>query len=107
MPVIAARKNRVPLHLELRVSGRDVAGAPFAESTRTLNVSAGGLCFESRARLCVSGTVTLHIQVPPPLRFRFGGRAVYRVRAIICRVEWLSGQPFARVGARFLQEVEA
>ena len=107
MPVIASRKNRVPLQLDMGVSGRDVAGATFAETTRSLNVSAGGVCFESRARLVVGGMLSLHIQIPDRLRGRFGGRPVYRVRAIVCRVEWLDGQPFARVGARFLEELEA
>jgi hypothetical protein len=106
MPVIAARKTRVPLHLDLRVAGRDVADSTFTEATRTLNVSAGGICFESRARLVVGRMVRLHIQIPPPLRYRFGGRDVYRVRASVCRVEWLEGQPFARVGARFLGEIK-
>lgn len=106
MPFIAARRNRVPLHLDLRVSGRDVAGAAFAETTRTVNVSAGGLCFESRARLFVGAMLTLQVQIPPSLRPRFGGYPLYHVRAIVCRIEWPDGQPFARIGARFLEELE-
>jgi hypothetical protein len=107
MPLIAARNKRVPIHLDLGVSGRDVAGKTFAETTRTLNVSGGGVCFESRARLFVGAMLTLHIQIPVPLRSRFGGKPVYRVRAVVCRVEWPDEQPFGRVGARFLEEVEA
>jgi hypothetical protein len=107
MPVIADRKNRIPLHLDLGVSGRDVTGAPFAETTRTLNVSAGGLCFGTAQRLFVGGNLTLHIQIPPPLRRRFDGRAVYRVRAIVCRLERVEGLELARAGVRFLAEIEA
>jgi hypothetical protein len=106
MAQLAARNNRVPLRLDLEIRGRDAGGVLFRESTRSLNVSGGGICFESRARLPVGVPLTLQIQIPIPLRPRFRGRPVYRVRAIVCRVEWPQGQPFARVGARFLQEVE-
>jgi hypothetical protein len=106
MAQLAARHHRVPLRLDLEVRGRDAAGVLFRESTCSMNVSGGGICFESRARLPVGGPLTLQIQIPVPLRPRFRGQPVYRVRAIVCRVEWPQGQPFARVGARFLQEIK-
>ena len=106
MPQLAARTNRVPLRLDLEVRGRDAAGVLFRESTRSVNVSGGGMCFESRARLNVGVPLTLQIQIPVPLRPRFRDQAIYRVRAIVCRIEWPQGQPFARVGARFLQEIK-
>ena len=106
MPQLAERNNRVPLRLDLEVRGRDAAGVLFRESTRSVNVSGGGMCFESRARLNVGVPLTLQIHIPVPLRPRFRGQPVYRVRAIVCRVEWPQGQPFARIGARFLQEIK-
>jgi hypothetical protein len=89
------------------VSGQDMAGSPFAESTESVNVSGGGLCFETRRTLGVGSRVTLHIQVPPALRKHFGGKPVYRARAVVCRIEPSPTQGASRVGVRFLAEVEA
>lgn len=107
MPAIADREKRVGLQLPVDVSGLDVAGATFAESTRSLNISGGGLCFESQHSLAVGSRLTVRIQLPPPLRRHFGSRATYRARAVVCRVERYEGELSARVGARFLAEVEA
>src|SRR5262245_16145254 len=107
MTTLTDRGRRVSLHLSLDVAGQDAGGAPFAESTRSLNISGGGLCFESRKNLLVGARVTLHIRLPLPLRRHFGGKAVYRARAVVCRVERFQDQPVSRIGVRFLGEVEA
>ena len=107
MITLTNRKNRVPLHLPVDVSGLDAKGSPFAEMTRTLNVSAGGICFESRQNLLVGGRLTLYIRLPLRLRKPFGGRSIYGVKAVICRVEPVPGEEILRVGARFLAELEA
>jgi hypothetical protein len=104
---LTARRRRLGLQLPIRVSGNDERGAPFAEVTRTLNVSGGGVCFESRQRLAPGLRLTLYVSLPLPLRRRFGGRPVYRVQAVICRVERIEAQAVWRIGARFLGEVEA
>jgi len=103
---LVEREKRMSLHLPVEVRGEDAGGLRFTEYTRSVNVSGGGICFESRARLPVGVALTLQIQIPIPLRPHFRGQPVYRVRAIVCRVEWPQGQPFARVGARFLQEIK-
>jgi hypothetical protein len=97
------RSRRMPLHLLLEVRGEDAAGRNFSERTRTLNVSGGGLCFESHRRLPVGGRLRLSIELPARLRRHFGNQVVYRARAVICRVERRGAEP-ARVGARFLRE---
>jgi hypothetical protein len=107
MAAISERQRRVGLQLPLDVSGLDASGAPFAEATRSVNLSGGGLCFESRQRLAVGSRVSVRIELPPPLRRHFGSRATYRALAVVCRVERFEGQPLSRVGARFLGEVEA
>ena len=107
MPALSERQKRLGLHLSVNVSGRDVGGAPFAEATRSLNVSGGGICFESRQNLQPGLRITVHVELPQGLRRHFGGRAVYRARAVVCRVERFEGQPVSKVGARFLGEIEA
>ena len=107
MPALSERQKRLGLHLPVSVSGRDVSGAPFAEATRTLNVSGGGICFESRQNLQHGLRLTIHVELPQTLRRHFGGRAVYRARAVVCRVERFEGQAVSRIGARFLGEIEA
>jgi hypothetical protein len=107
MPALSERQKRLGLHLPVNVSGQDASGAPFAEATRTLNVSGGGICFESRQNLQPGLRVTVHVELPKELRRHFAGRSVYRARAVVCRVERFEGQPVSRVGARFLGEVEA
>src|SRR5262245_29653511 len=107
MITFTERERRLGLHLPVEVSGLRAGGAPFADSSRSLNISGGGICFETRHPLMVGSRLTLHIQLPPPLRKHFRGRAVYRCRAVVCRVERFEGQSLSRIGARFLGEVEA
>lgn len=107
MPALSERQRRLGLHLPVRVSGQDVSGAPFAELTRSLNVSGGGICFETRHNLQPGLRVTVHVELPEGLRRHFAGRSVYRARAVVCRVERFEGQDMSRVGARFLAELEA
>lgn len=101
---LASRERRVGLHLPVEVRGSDASGATFVEMTKSLNVSGGGLAFESDKSLVVGSSLTLAIQVPPALQAHFKGRAVYRVRAVVCRVEHFEGQKHSRVGVRFLGE---
>ena len=107
MATITAREKRVGLHLPLEVSGYDAAGSTFAESSRSINVSGGGLCFETRRTLIVGARLAVQIALPPPLRRHFGGKAVYRARAVVCRVEQSLSDAVSRVGVRFLGELEA
>jgi len=106
MSLLADRSRRVPLHLPVRLRVSDPPSS-FVEHTRTLNVSGGGICLESHQSLQVGTRVELAIELPGPLRRHFGNRAVYRARAVVCRVERLADQPVAKVGARFLAEIAA
>lgn len=102
----ADREKRVGLHLTLDVAGQDAAGAAFQETSRTLNISGGGVLFESHRNLLVGSRLTLAIQIPESLRKRFGDRPVYKVKAVICRVESFEGEQAHRIGARFLGEAK-
>jgi hypothetical protein len=102
---LASRPKRVGLHLPLDVGGRDAFGARFSDRTQTLNVSGGGLAFESGRDLPMGSRLDLSIALPPPLRRHFGGKATYAVRAVVCRVERRQGAATARVGVRFLAEI--
>jgi hypothetical protein len=106
MPGTVDREKRFGLHLPLEVSGADAAGHPFKEDTRTVNISGGGICFESARHILVGTRLTLKIQLPPSLQKRFGGRELYTVRAVVCREENFDGQAVHRIGARFLGEAE-
>ena len=103
---LADRSRRVPLHLAVRLRVSEPPSS-FVEHTRSLNVSGGGICFESHQTLQVGTRLELAIELPRPLRRHFGNRPVYRARAVVCRVERLTDQPVAKVGARFLGEVTA
>jgi hypothetical protein len=107
MATITEREKRVGLHLPLEVSGDDASGTAFAESSRSVNVSGGGLCFETGRTLIVGARLIVQIALPPPLRRHFGGKAVYRARAVVCRVEHSLSDAVYRVGVRFLGEVQA
>jgi hypothetical protein len=98
------REKRVGLHLPVEVQGEDALGVPFSETTRSLNVSGGGICFESRRQIAVGERLQLAIVLPPALRRHFGNVDVYRARAVVCRVERAAAEPGIRVGARFLAE---
>ena len=99
------RERRVGLALGVQVTGRDALGRPFSERTRSINVSGGGICFESREQLALGDHLNVVIDLPPGLRARFQGKDVYRARAVVCRVEHFEGAPGYRVGARFLGEI--
>jgi hypothetical protein len=107
MPLLTDREKRVGLRIPVHVTGRDPGGSPFAEATSSLNVSGGGICFESARQLPVGSRVDLRIRVPPALRRHFRGKGVYAVRAVVCRLEHFEGSGMYRVGARFLEELEA
>ena len=107
MPSLTDRGKRVGLRIPVHVTGRAIPGTPFAEATTSVNVSGGGICFESARQLPVGSRVDLRIQLPPALRRHFGGRAVYAVRAVVCRLEHFEGSGIYRVGARFVGTLEA
>jgi hypothetical protein len=96
------RQKRVGLHLPLTVSGRDPGGNRFTEVTRSLNVSGGGILFESHRPIAVGDRLELSIELPVSLRRHFGDQDTYRARAVVCRVEQLSLEVPRHVGARFL-----
>jgi hypothetical protein len=96
------RQKRVGLHLPLTISGRDPGGRRFTELTRSLNVSGGGILFESHRPIAVGDRVELVIELPLSLRRHFGDQDTYRARAVVCRVQQLSPEAPRHVGARFL-----
>ncbi|HEX9188626.1 MAG TPA: PilZ domain-containing protein [Vicinamibacteria bacterium] len=98
------REKRVGLHLPVEVRGEDGAGARFTEYTRSVNVSGGGICFESHRQIAVGARLFLAIELPLSLRRHFGNRDVFRVRAVVCRVERFEREEVSRIGARFLGE---
>jgi PilZ domain len=102
MPTTRPRSRRLGLALPVVVTGRDERGRTFEESAETRNISAGGLCFETGRRLPVGARLVLDIRLSPALRPRFGGRARYGVRAVVCRIENFAGEDRYRVGVRFL-----
>ena len=99
------RQKRMGLHLPVEVRGEDGAGVRFTEHTRSVNVSGGGICFESHREITVGARLHLSIELPASLRRHFGNRDVFRARAVVCRVERFEGEETARIGARFLGEV--
>jgi hypothetical protein len=102
MAHLASRTRRLGLDLPIVVSGTDAHDEPFNEHTHTVNVSGGGLCYESQYGVPVGARVELKIALPPKLRPRFGGKSVYRVQALVCRVERTGSKGSYRVGVRFL-----
>jgi hypothetical protein len=100
------RRKRVGLHLPVEVSGQDASGARFTELTRSVNVSGGGILFESHRPLAVGDRLELAIELPVSLRRHFGNRDTYRARAVVCRVEQPPGGGPKRIGARFLGAAE-
>jgi hypothetical protein len=94
------------LRLPLEASGEDSEGRPFSQMGQTVNISGGGICFESARQLPVGTRLTLRIELPPALKARFGGRSVYHVNAVVRRLENFAGEALSRIGARFLGEVK-
>ena len=101
MPLVG-RNKRVNLHLPVEVQGEDAAGKRFTELTHSVNVSGGGILFESHRQVPIGARLILRIELPVILRHRFGDRDTFRARAVVCRVEQLEGQETQQVGARFL-----
>jgi hypothetical protein len=101
---LVEREKRVALHLPVEVRGEDAAGVRFTEYTRSVNVSGGGICFESHRWVAVGTRLHLSIELPVNLRRHFGNKDVYSARAVVCRVERFEGEEVARIGARFLGE---
>jgi PilZ domain len=101
---LVEREKRVTLHLPVEVRGEDVGGVRFTEHTRSVNVSGGGICFESHRQVAIGARLRLSIELPVNLRRHFGDQDVYRARAVVCRVERFEGSEAARIGARFLRE---
>ena len=99
---VAQRRKRVGLNLPVEVRGRDEAGTRFTELTRSVNVSGGGILFESHRQVAVGDRLTLAIEVPLSLRRHVGDRDVYRAQAVVCRVEPGATHGPRRVGARVL-----
>lgn len=104
MVQIAERPKRLDLHLPVRVCGTDGRGARFEERTRSLNVSATGVGFECGRRLEPGDHVEVEIDLPAELRSHFGGKRVYRARAVVTRTGVPPGESLHEVGARFLGE---
>jgi hypothetical protein len=102
-PRLTDRSRRLGLVLPLTVTGVDLGGRAFSETTRTVNVSGGGLAFETAKRLEIGSRLLLDIKLPPRLRRHFGGRPRYRVVAVVCRLIG-SGPGPARIGVRFVGE---
>jgi hypothetical protein len=101
---LVEREKRVALHLPVAVRGEDAGGVRFTEYTRSVNVSGGGICFESHRQVAVGARLRLSIELPVNLRRHFGDKDVYAARAVVCRVERFEGEEVARIGARFLGE---
>lgn len=104
---VVEREKRVGLQLPVEVHGEDIAGAAFRETTHSVNVSGGGICFETGHQLAIGARLRLVIDLPPALRRHFGNQPVYRAQAVVCRVEPPSGAARSRVGARFLADAGA
>jgi hypothetical protein len=98
------RSRRRELRLPLTVAGEDLRGRRFTDETKTLNVSGGGLAFESHRTVGIGAPLLLAVQIPRPLRRYFAGQGVYRLRALVCRVEPQRDGAPRRVGVRFLGE---
>ena len=107
MARLQERGRRTALRLDVEAEGQDIMGRDFFESTRTVNISGGGLCLETRHQVAVGSQLTLAIAVPETLRRHFGGSPIYRARAVVCRVELPDGEGLRRVGARILGELLA
>jgi hypothetical protein len=100
---LADRAKRVNLRLPVEVRGQDASGAPFIESTSTLNVSSRGICFESEHPVEIGARLEVAIRLPSSLRHHFGGQAVYRAESLVCRAQRLVGRSNYQVGARLLR----
>jgi len=99
---VLQRKKRVGLHLPVEVRSEGSQGGRFTELTRSLNVSGGGILFESHRPIAVGDRLVLSIELPVSLRRHFGDQDSYRARAVVCRVQESGAGAPRLVGARFL-----
>jgi len=83
---LAERLERRELRLPLGFSG-DEQGTRFDGQGRTLDVSGTGLLMETRHALQVGQRLLIELHVPQALQARFEGREVYRVLAVVRRVD--------------------
>ena len=61
---LVERTKRVDLHLPVEVRGEDATGSPFTELTHCLNVSGGGILFESHRQGPGGARVSRRIELP-------------------------------------------
>lgn len=101
MADIFDRARRLELELSIEVCGEDASGGRFRETSTTINISSGAVCFESARRIEIGASLDLEIALPEALRYHFGGEAVYRTRAVVYRVEPAAPHRI-RVVARFV-----
>ena len=107
MSQLVQREKRTKLHLPVEVHGEEKSGTRFTEMTRSLNISGGGICFESHRQLAIGAKLVLTIELPISLRRHFSNRDVVRYRAVVCRLERFEGDAVCRVGARLLGEASS
>ena len=87
------------------VTGRDEHGRALRGADRDPATSAAAGCASRPARrLPIGARLRLDIRLSQALRPRFGGRARYAVRAVVCRMENFAGEDRYRVGVRFLAD---
>lgn len=58
-------ERRVEVHLPVEIRGKDNAGRPFAETSRTENVSRRGAALMISAEIAEGATVEIRIPLPP------------------------------------------
>ncbi|HET9399551.1 MAG TPA: PilZ domain-containing protein [Candidatus Acidoferrales bacterium] len=58
-------ERRVEVHLPVEIRGKDNAGRPFAETSRTENVSRRGAALMVSAEIAEGATVEIRIPLPP------------------------------------------
>jgi len=104
MPELLPRERRLALRLPIEVRGGSDSEGRFHEATRTLNLSGGGVCFESRRRLQVGMPLSLDIEIPPSLQHYFHDATVYQTRAIVYRVQRIPRSDVEHVVARFVSD---
>lgn len=106
MPAMEDRSRRLLLHVPLHVEG-DGGATAFSELTQTRDVSGTGVAFDLPLEVPVGARIRLAFALPEHLRAHFGGEAIYRVRAVVIRLEHVEGSPSFRTAARFVRDDEA
>lgn len=106
MVSLATRGKRLELRLPLHFSGQDADKLAFEAQGRSLDVSGAGMRFETRHRLEIGMRLLVEMPLPEALRSHFGDREVYRVRAVVRRLDVPEGGALFRVGVQFTAEVD-